>query len=51
MPPNRHTTVDYMKHVYDRLLDSFLEEQEGAYKVVFMKDGASVHRGKVAKQP
>jgi hypothetical protein len=49
MPPNRHTIVDYVEIVYDEVLDSFLEEQEGVCKVVLMEDGAPVHRDKVAK--
>jgi hypothetical protein len=48
MPLNRRTTVDYVEIVYDGVLCSFLEKQEGVYKVVLMEDGAPLHRGKVA---
>jgi hypothetical protein len=44
MPPNRHTVVDYVEIVYNGVLGSFLEEQEGICKVVFMEDDALVHR-------
>jgi hypothetical protein len=49
MPPNRRIIVDYVEIVYDEVLDSFLEEQEGICKVVLMEDGTPVHRNKVAK--
>jgi hypothetical protein len=31
------------------VLGSFLEEQEGVFKVVLIEDGALLHRGKIAK--
>jgi transposase len=49
VPPNRRIVVDYLEIVYDGVLGSFLEEQEGVCKVVLMEDGALVHRGKVSK--
>jgi hypothetical protein len=49
MPPNRRIDVDYVEIVYDGVLDSFPEEQEGFCKVMLMEDGTPVHRGKVAK--
>ena len=49
IPSNRRIAVDYVEIVYDGVLDSFLEEHEGICKVVFMEDGAPMHRNKVAK--
>jgi hypothetical protein len=49
VPPNRHIAVDNVEIVYDGVLGSFLEEQEGVCKVVLMEDSTLVHRDKVAK--
>jgi transposase len=49
MPPNQRIAIDYVEIVYDGVLDSFLEEQEGVCKVVLMEDRVPVHRNKVAK--
>jgi hypothetical protein len=49
MLPDRRTIVDYVEIVFDGVLGSFLEEQEGVCKVVLMEDGALMHRDKVAK--
>jgi transposase len=48
MPPNRHTVVD-VEIVYNGVLGSFLEEQEGICKVVLVENGTHVDRDKVAK--
>jgi hypothetical protein len=49
MPPNRCTIIDYIEIVYDGVLGSFLEEQEGICKVVPMEDNAPIHKDKIAK--